>query len=81
MYIDIVSMWKDMILHVIFNSDRFYDKTHNDWDDKESFVKVPGKYDLLEMDYEAKVWINEYHNGYIEGVMDKWIIVWTVQLK
>ena len=36
---------------------RFYDKTLNQWEDRESFVKHPGKYDLLLMDYEAKVWL------------------------
>ena len=34
---------------------RFRDKTCNSWDDRESFVKHAGKYDLLSMDYEAKV--------------------------
>ena len=38
---------------------RFYDKTLNQWEDRESFVKHPGKYDLLSMDYEAKVWLHE----------------------
>jgi len=33
---------------------KFYDKTLNQWEDRESFVKHPGKYDLLSMDYEAK---------------------------
>lgn len=30
---------------------RFTDKTKNDWDLREVFEKVPGKYDLLSMDY------------------------------
>ena len=30
---------------------RFEDKTKNRWEDRHDFVKVPGKYDLLEMDY------------------------------
>lgn len=32
---------------------RFSDKTKNDWEDRNSFEKVHGKYDLLKMDYEA----------------------------
>jgi len=35
---------------------RFYDKTCNTWDNRSSFIKHEGKYDLLAMDYEAKVW-------------------------
>ena len=34
---------------------RFSDKTRNDWANRKKFVKVAGKYDLLEMDYSAKV--------------------------
>lgn len=30
---------------------KFYDKTHNEWCDRKDFVKVSGKYDLIEMDY------------------------------
>ena len=32
---------------------KFSDKTKNDWCDKDDFVKVQGKYDLVHMDYEA----------------------------
>ena len=32
---------------------RFSDKTKNDWEDRNSFEKVQGKYDLLKMEYEA----------------------------
>ena len=32
---------------------KFSDKTKNDWFDKANFVKEPGKYDLVHMDYEA----------------------------
>lgn len=32
---------------------RFSDKTKNDWEDRHNFEKVPGKYDLLIMDYNA----------------------------
>ena len=34
---------------------RFSDKTKNDWANRSKFVKVSGKYDLLQMDYSAKV--------------------------
>uniref|UniRef100_A0A8C9JIC6 Poly [ADP-ribose] polymerase n=1 Tax=Panthera tigris altaica TaxID=74533 RepID=A0A8C9JIC6_PANTA len=30
---------------------RFLDKTKNNWEDRKKFKKVPGKYDMLEMDY------------------------------
>lgn len=33
---------------------KFSDKTKNHWEDRLSFVKVPGKYDLLIMDYNAE---------------------------
>ena len=36
-------------------SRRFQDKTHNEWDERESFVKKAGKYDMLAMDYKATV--------------------------
>jgi len=32
---------------------RFSDKTKNTWEDRHNFEKVPGKYDLLIMDYNA----------------------------
>ena len=32
---------------------RFYDKSRNQWADRKKFVKVPGKYDLVELDYSA----------------------------
>ena len=34
---------------------KFYDKTRNDWAERNDFEKVPGKYDMLEMDYSTKV--------------------------
>ena len=34
---------------------RFKDKTGNDWSMKDNFQKIPGKYDLLIMDYNAEV--------------------------
>ncbi|KAM9646392.1 poly [ADP-ribose] polymerase 2 isoform 1-T1 [Trichechus inunguis] len=30
---------------------KFLDKTKNNWEDREKFEKVPGKYDMLQMDY------------------------------
>ena len=33
---------------------RFSDKTKNSWEDRHNFEKVPGKYDLLIMDYNAE---------------------------
>ncbi|XP_054748686.2 poly [ADP-ribose] polymerase 2-like [Lytechinus pictus] len=33
---------------------KFWDKTKNEWMNKDSFVKVAGKYDLLKMDYDIK---------------------------
>ncbi|XP_041376216.1 poly [ADP-ribose] polymerase 2-like [Gigantopelta aegis] len=32
---------------------KFSDKTKNDWADRKGFAKVPGKYDLLAMDYSS----------------------------
>ncbi len=39
---------------------RFRDKTCNSWENRDSFVKHAGKYDLLSMDYEAKVLLGRY---------------------
>lgn len=33
---------------------KFSDKTKNSWEDRHNFEKVPGKYDLLIMDYNAE---------------------------
>ena len=42
---------------------RFSDKTRNQWSDRDNFEKVPGKYDLLAIDYSAKVsWIDPHGN-------------------
>lgn len=41
-----------LLLHI---SLRFKDKTKNDWYQRKDFEKVPGKYDLLAIDYGAKV--------------------------
>lgn len=32
---------------------RFLDKTKNEWDDRANFEKVPGKYDMVFMDYST----------------------------
>ena len=37
----------------LFN--RFSAKTKNDWNSRKNFKKVFGKYDLIELDYAAKV--------------------------
>ena len=37
---------------------RFYAKTLNSWTERSPFTKHAGKYDLLAMDYEPKVWIS-----------------------
>jgi len=34
--------------------DRFADKTRNDWLTRCKFVKYPGKYDMVEIDYNAQ---------------------------
>jgi poly [ADP-ribose] polymerase len=34
---------------------KFHDKTHNEWEERESFVKKAGKYDMLAMDYKATI--------------------------
>lgn len=39
---------------------RFYDKTLNLWEDRKSFVKHPGKYDLLLIDHNPKVIETDY---------------------
>jgi poly [ADP-ribose] polymerase 2/3/4 len=35
--------------------DKFYDKTKNNWSEKEKFIKYAGKYDLVEKDYNSNV--------------------------
>lgn len=37
---------------------RFLDKTKNNWEDREKFEKVPGKYDMLQMDYTTNTQVN-----------------------
>ncbi|XP_052502856.1 poly [ADP-ribose] polymerase 2 [Budorcas taxicolor] len=32
---------------------KFLDKTKNNWEDREKFKKMPGKYDMLQMDYAS----------------------------
>lgn len=34
---------------------RFYDKTRNNWNEREDFEKVRGKYDLVAIDYSGGV--------------------------
>ncbi|XP_034849836.1 poly [ADP-ribose] polymerase 2 [Mirounga angustirostris] len=38
---------------------KFLDKTKNNWKDREKFEKVPGKYDMLEVDYTTNTRIEE----------------------
>ena len=51
---------------------KFYDKTKNDWSSKDSFVKINGKYDLVEKDYSLndvnlkKEKLDEAHSPKIE---------------
>ena len=40
---------------VLFLVCRFSDKTLNNWEDRNKFVKHAGKYDLIAVDYEATV--------------------------
>ncbi|XP_033729210.1 poly [ADP-ribose] polymerase 2-like, partial [Pecten maximus] len=42
---------------------KFTDKTRNDWANRDKFVKVPGKYDLLKMDYGEKEGEDEMDAG------------------
>lgn len=37
-----------------FSPHRFFDKTKNEWEHREKFEKVPGKYDMVFMDYSAE---------------------------
>ncbi|XP_053324498.1 poly [ADP-ribose] polymerase 2 [Spea bombifrons] len=38
---------------------KFFDKTKNEWSERESFEKVPGKYDMLKMDYNSTTEVEE----------------------
>eukprot|EP00069_Balaena_mysticetus_P021733 bmy_13719T0 len=40
---------------------KFLDKTKNNWEDREKFEKVPGKYDMLQMDYTTNT---QVHSDY-----------------
>lgn len=42
---------------------KFYDKTRNDWHDRNKFEKVAGKYDLLKMDYSTDQGVDEVDAG------------------
>ncbi|XP_051832935.1 poly [ADP-ribose] polymerase 2 isoform X2 [Antechinus flavipes] len=46
---------------------KFFDKTKNSWEDRGSFEKVPGKYDMLQMDYTASTQGEEESK---EGTLD-----------
>lgn len=32
---------------------RFFDKTKNEWEHRENFMKITGKYDIVLMDYST----------------------------
>ncbi|XP_060082322.1 poly [ADP-ribose] polymerase 2-like isoform X2 [Ylistrum balloti] len=51
-------------------SKKFSDKTKNDWALRDNFVKIPGKYDLLKMDYGSKEGDDEMDAG-PSGSIDK----------
>ncbi|XP_021354296.1 poly [ADP-ribose] polymerase 2-like isoform X2 [Mizuhopecten yessoensis] len=42
---------------------KFTDKTRNNWAERDNFEKVPGKYDLLKMDYGAEGGMDEMDAG------------------
>ena len=46
-------MYKNLCKIIYSTILRFADKTKNDWGERDNFEKVPGKYDLLIMDYNA----------------------------
>ncbi|KAM9066663.1 poly [ADP-ribose] polymerase 2 isoform X1 [Sarcophilus harrisii] len=46
---------------------KFFDKTKNSWEDRGSFEKVPGKYDMLQMDYTTSTQGEEESK---EGTLD-----------
>ncbi|XP_074145240.1 poly [ADP-ribose] polymerase 2 isoform X2 [Sminthopsis crassicaudata] len=46
---------------------KFFDKTKNSWEDRGSFEKVPGKYDMLQMDYTTNTQGEEESK---EGTLD-----------
>lgn len=39
---------------VLLSLHRFFDKTKNEWEHREKFEKVPGKYDMVFMDYSTE---------------------------
>lgn len=50
---NLVTCGADLDKAKIIFTKKFTDKTKNDWEDRHNFEKVPGKYDLLIMDYNA----------------------------
>ena len=56
----IIDLFLDRCGYDVYNQwscvmNRFHDKTNNRWDERNNFIKVPGKYDLLAMDYGSEV--------------------------
>eukprot|EP00899_Mesostigma_viride_P006870 jgi/Mesvir1/16184/Mv08449-RA.1 len=45
---------------------KFHDKTRNHWENRDQFQKVPGKYHLLEMDYERNTELEERRAKMVE---------------
>lgn len=41
-------------LDSLFSPHRFFDKTKNEWEQREQFEKVAGKYDMVFMDYSTE---------------------------
>lgn len=46
-----IIVWK----YIFFLLQRFHDKTLNEWEDRDTFMKKAGKYDMLAMDYKATI--------------------------
>ena len=54
-YIATCMFQKHLTMNFAYLFQRFHDKTHNEWEERESFVKKAGKYDMLAMDYKATI--------------------------
>ncbi|CAN9503018.1 unnamed protein product [Ophioblennius macclurei] len=48
---------------------KFFDKTKNEWDDRDTFEKEPGKYDMVFMDYSTDV--KEENKTTVDGAPQK----------
>ncbi|KAM7283527.1 poly [ADP-ribose] polymerase 2 isoform X2 [Ixodes scapularis] len=45
----------DIVKAKLLFEQKFLQKTRNEWENRRKFVKVPGKYNMLKMDYESSV--------------------------